>query len=64
MKLAHVCREHAFTLREMAEETPELKSQLLCIADKWMTVAVLREQIYGHNLSSHPPTFPASLSRH
>jgi hypothetical protein len=53
MKLAHKCRAYAIVLLEMAEEVPELELQLRDIAQNWLTVAALQEQIYARKNHVH-----------
>ena len=44
MQLTNECRSRALVLMELAKEAPELKDQLLYVAQKWLTLAALREQ--------------------
>jgi hypothetical protein len=53
MQIIHECRMRATILIELAKEAPKLESQLLYVANKWLTLAVLREQL---NASSDQAT--------
>ena len=44
MQRTNECRSRALVLMELAKEAPELKEQLLYVAQKWLTLAALREQ--------------------
>ena len=45
MQFATDCRMRAIVLMEMAKEAPEFKGQLLAVAESWLTLAVLEDQI-------------------
>jgi hypothetical protein len=45
MQIIRECRMRAAILTELAKDAPELENQLLYFAKKWLTLAVLREQL-------------------
>jgi hypothetical protein len=45
MQFATECRERASVLTEMAKETPEFKDRFLAVAQLWLTLATLEDQI-------------------
>ena len=45
MQFATDCRMRAIVLMEMAKEAPEFKGQLLAVAESWLTLAALEDQI-------------------
>ena len=45
MQFATECRERALVLTEMAKEAPEFKGRLLVVAQLWLTLATLEDQI-------------------
>lgn len=45
MQFATECRERASVLTEMAEQAPEFKVRLLVVAQMWLTLATLEDQI-------------------
>jgi hypothetical protein len=47
MQFATDCRRRALVLKEMAKEAeaPEFKGQLLAVAESWLTLAALEDQI-------------------
>ena len=42
MQRTNECRSRALVLMELAKEAPELKEQLLYVAQKWLTLAALK----------------------
>ena len=45
MQIIRECRTRAARLKELAKETPELEGQLLYVAQEWLTLATLWEQL-------------------
>jgi hypothetical protein len=45
MQIIRECRMRAAILTAIAKEAPELEIQLLYVAEKWLTLAALREQL-------------------
>lgn len=45
MQFATECRERALVLMEIAKETPEFKDRFLAVAQLWLTLAALEDQI-------------------
>ena len=45
MRIVRDCRLHAEILIELANDTPALEGPLLYVAQEWLTLATLREQI-------------------
>ena len=45
MQFATECRGRALLLREMAKEVREFKDRLLFVAELWLTLAALEDQI-------------------
>jgi hypothetical protein len=45
MQIIRECRIRAAILTAIAKEAPELEDQLLYVAEKWLTLAILREQL-------------------
>ena len=45
MQFATECREHALVLTEMAKQAPEFRDRLLVVAQLWLTLATLEDQI-------------------
>ena len=45
MQIIRECRMRAAILTELAKDTPELENQLLYVAQKWLTLAILIEQL-------------------
>jgi hypothetical protein len=53
MQIVHECRMHAAILTWIAKDAPEVESQLLYVAETWLTLATLREQlINAHKVRS------------
>lgn len=56
MQFATECRERASVLTQMAKQTPEFRDRLLVVAQLWLTLATLEDQInvgvdHAHTLS-------------
>jgi hypothetical protein len=45
MQIIRECRMRAAILAELATDAPELEDQLLYVAKKWLTLAILCEQL-------------------
>ena len=45
MEIIRECRICAAILTAIAKEAPEFEDQLLYLAEKWLTLAILREQL-------------------
>ena len=45
MKIVRDCRLHAEILIELANDDPALEGPLLYVAQEWLTLATLREQL-------------------
>jgi hypothetical protein len=45
MQIIRECRMRAAILTGIAKDAPELEDQLLYVAQKWLTLAILREQL-------------------
>jgi hypothetical protein len=45
MKIVRDCRLHAEILIELANDAPALQAPLLYVAQEWLTLAILREQL-------------------
>jgi hypothetical protein len=45
MQIIRECRMRAAILSSIAKDAPELKCQLLYLAQEWLTLATLREQL-------------------
>jgi len=45
MPIIRECRMRAAILAELATDAPELEDQLLYVAKKWLTLAILCEQL-------------------
>ena len=45
MRVVRDCRLHAEILIELANNTPALEGPLLYVAQEWLTLATLREQL-------------------
>jgi hypothetical protein len=45
MEIIRECRMRAAILTAIAKDAPELENQLLYVAEKWLTLAALREQL-------------------
>jgi hypothetical protein len=52
MQIIRECRLRAAILTELAKESPELESQLLYVARKWLALASIREQ-YATDQAAH-----------
>jgi hypothetical protein len=60
MQIIRECRMRALILTEIAKDAPELEVQLLYVAKKWLTLAILMEQLNaGADRAVHK-----SLTRH
>ena len=54
MQIIRECRMRATILIELAKDAPELEDQLLYVAKKWLTLAILSEQLNaGANLAAN-----------
>ena len=56
MQFATECRGRALVLTEMAKQAPEFRDRLLVVAQLWLTLATLEDQInvgadHAHKLS-------------
>jgi hypothetical protein len=45
MRIVRGCRLHAEILTELANDDPALEGPLLYVAQEWLTLATLREQL-------------------
>lgn len=45
MRLIRECRMRAAILIELAKDAPELENQLVYVAEKWLTLAIIAEQL-------------------
>ncbi|MFZ1952558.1 MAG: hypothetical protein WAU74_21060 [Pseudolabrys sp.] len=45
MQIIRECRMRAVILTELAKDAPEFESQLLYVAEKWLMLAILSEQL-------------------
>ena len=45
MQIICECRIRAAILTELAKDPPEIESQLLYLAKKWLTLAIISEQL-------------------
>ena len=45
MQIIRECRMRARILTAIAKDDPEMKNQLLYVAQKWLALAILREQL-------------------
>ena len=45
MQITHECRLRATILTELAKDDTELETQLLYVAQEWLTLATLGEQL-------------------
>ena len=45
MQFAADCRKHALVLMEIAKESPKFSARLLGVAQLWLTLATLEDQI-------------------
>ena len=45
MQISRECRRRAVILTELAKDAPELENQLLYVAQEWLIVAMLAEQL-------------------
>jgi hypothetical protein len=55
MQIIRECQTRAAILTSNANDAPKLKSQLQYVAKKWLTLALLREQ-----LNANPRRWPVS----
>ncbi|MGA8825358.1 MAG: hypothetical protein WB613_21275 [Pseudolabrys sp.] len=54
MQIICECRIRAAILTELAKDAPEFENQLLYVAKKWLTLAIIREQlIAGADRAAH-----------
>ena len=45
MQIIRECRMRAAILTGLAKDAPELENQLLYVAEKWLTLAIIAEQL-------------------
>jgi hypothetical protein len=45
MPIIRECRMRAAILTGLAKDAPELENQLLYVAEKWLTLAIIAEQL-------------------
>jgi hypothetical protein len=45
MQIIHECPMRAVILTELAKGAPEFENQLLYLAEKWLTLAIIGEQL-------------------
>ena len=45
MRIIRECRMRAAILIELAKDAPELENQLVYVAEKWLTLAIIAEQL-------------------
>ena len=69
MQIIRECRTRAAILTELAKDAPELEHQLLYIAQNWLTLAILSEQLncrswIGRQTSYLYFTRPPQLAAH
>jgi hypothetical protein len=48
MQIIRECRMRARILTSIAQDDPEMKNQLLYVAEKWLALATLREQLLAN----------------
>lgn len=60
MQIIRECRMRATILTAIAKDAPELESQLRYVAQKWLTLAVLREQLHARR-PVHGSSGPSQL---
>ena len=48
MQIVRECRMRARILTAIAKDDPEMKNQLLYVAEKWLALAMLREQLLAN----------------
>ena len=60
MQVIRECQMRAVILTELAKDAPEFESQLLYVAEKWLTLAILSEQLSA----GADAAAPKSLARH
>ncbi|MFZ0402166.1 MAG: hypothetical protein WB382_14120 [Pseudolabrys sp.] len=54
MQIICECRIRAAILTELAKDAPEFENQLLYVAKKWLTLAIISEQlIAGADRAAH-----------
>jgi hypothetical protein len=53
MQIIRECRMRAVILTELAKDDPEFESQLLYLAQKWLTLAITREQLIAGTDRAH-----------
>ena len=67
MQIIHECLMRATILTILAKDDTELENQLLYVAQEWLTLATLREQLtnsaVGMNHKSHAPAGLGALLR-
>jgi len=56
MQIVGECRMRAAILTAIAKDAPEMKSQLLYLAQEWLIAATLREQFIARTDWSPAPT--------
>jgi len=59
MQIVRECRMRAAILTGIAKDAPEVESQLLYLAQKWLTLAVLREQLINAHKDQLPDDPPS-----
>ena len=56
MRIVRDCRLHAKVLTELANDDPALEGPLLYVAQEWLTLATLREQLNAStDRAAHQP---------
>ena len=45
MRFSTNCRQHALVLLELANEAPELKDRAVALAQMWLSLALLEDQL-------------------
>jgi DnaJ-domain-containing protein 1 len=54
MQIIHECRLRATILADLAKDDTELETQLLYVAQEWLTLATLREQLNTDAVGAEP----------
>jgi hypothetical protein len=62
MQIIRECQMRAVILTELAKEAPEFESQLLYVAEKWLMLAILSEQLNAGRIG-RPTSHLRSISR-
>ena len=55
MQIIRECRMRAVILTELAKDAPEFENQLLYVAENWLTLAILSEQLNA-GTDGRPPS--------